>query len=83
MASSPWTHEDRAFLETLADRRDWIAEALRRFPHRTEPAIRCMMQKVRAELGTAEQDQPNAWMADAVNGSRRLLEALCQAGLRP
>jgi hypothetical protein len=85
MASRPpWTEGDKAFLETLADRRDWIAIALKRFPHRTEAAIRCMMQKVRGELGLCDgRFFENAWMADAAMGSARLLAALHETGQRP
>ena len=84
MASAPWTDGDRAFLETLAPRRDWIDTALKRFPNRTEAAIRCMMHKVRAELGTTDTRLiENAWMANAVNGSAQLLDAIRRAGVRP
>jgi hypothetical protein len=83
VASRPWKDADRAFLETLADRRDWIEVALKRFPTRTEAAIRCMMQKVRIERGMNERDQPNAWMADVRAASQMLLEAQIATGQMP
>lgn len=84
MASRAWTAEDRKFLERLSDRRDWIVEAVKRFPDRSEAAIRCMMQKVRCEQGATEQRFfENAWMVDAVNGSRALLAAIERVGVRP
>jgi hypothetical protein len=84
MASRPWADEDRAFLETLAGRRDWIGIAMERFTDRTEAAVRCMMQKVREEQGSTERRfMESAWMADAVNGTRMLGERLNSLGLRP
>lgn len=83
MASQPWSEEDIAFLETLATRRYWIKLALERLPHRTEPAIRCMMQKIRADLGIGGTQFLNAWMIDAMDGTRQLLAALNRTGLRP
>lgn len=84
MASAPWTDEEREFLEGLADRRDWICEAVVRFPDRSEPAIRCMMQRIRCDRGMGDTrfvDGP--WMIDAMNGTKRLFEALQRTGLRP
>lgn len=84
MASAPWTEQDRVFLEDLAGRRNWIATAKERFPDRSEPAIRCMMQRIRCDLGMSDGrfvDGP--WMIDAVNGTTRLFEALQRTGLRP
>jgi hypothetical protein len=84
MASRPWDDSDVAFLKTLAERRDWFDEAKPRFGDRTDAAVRCMMQKVRQELGLAEgRFMENAWMADAANGTRRLFDALMLTGLRP
>lgn len=84
MASVSWSAEDRAYLETLIDRRDWIGDAVQRFPNRSEAAVRCMMQKIRAEAGYNDKRFVDmAWMSDAVNGSRRLLERLNACGLRP
>jgi hypothetical protein len=85
MASNvAWREDDREFLKSVADRRDWIASAVKRFPHRSEAAIRCMMQKVRIELGTTEgRFMENAWMADAVNGTRALLTAQLLVGSFP
>jgi hypothetical protein len=84
MASRSWHTEDREFLKSVSDRRDWSAEAVARFPDRSEAAIRCMMQKVRIELGTVEgRFMENAWMADAVNGSRALLTAQLMMGVFP
>jgi hypothetical protein len=72
-----------AFLETLADRRDWLTDAMRRLPDRSEAAVRCMMQKVRTDLGVNEPDSPTAWMADAKRASRELERRLIETGLRP
>jgi hypothetical protein len=84
MANRAWLKEDRAFLDSVADRRDWIAEAVARFPHRSEAAIRCMMQKVRLENGSSEQRfVENEWMARAANGSRNLLVAQLMSGAFP
>ena len=84
MASRPWTDADREFLKGLADRRDWIDDAMRRFTDRSEAAVRCMMQKVRADLGATEQRfVESAWMADAHNASAMLLHRLMETGLRP
>lgn len=84
MASRPWDDEDREFLEELADRRDWIGIAMKRFTDRSEAGVRCMMQKVRAELGMGDKRTVDApWMADAINGTRRLYERLVETGLRP
>ena len=84
MASRAWRQDDREFLKRIADRRDWITEAVARFPDRSEAAIRCMMQKVRIELGTTEgRFLENAWMADGVNGSRELLRAQLAVGAFP
>jgi hypothetical protein len=84
MASKSWRKDDREYLKSVADRRDWIAEAVARFPDRSEAAIRCMMQKVRIELGSTERRfYENAWMADAVNGTRALLYAQLMMGSFP
>lgn len=84
MASPPWTDADRAFLKRLSVRRDWIEEAMNRFPDRSEAAVRCMMQKVREDMGVTESRfMENAWMADAHNGTAMLLDRLMQTGLRP
>lgn len=84
MASRAWREEDREFLRRVADRRDWIAAAVKRFPDRSEAAIRCMMQKVRIELGTNNEQGPgNAWLSDAARGSRELLRAQLATGAFP
>jgi hypothetical protein len=83
MASRPWTDADRAFLKRLSVRRDWIEDAMNRFPDRSEAAVRCMMQKVRTDLGVNEPDSPTAWMADAKRASRELERRLIETGLRP
>jgi hypothetical protein len=84
MASRPWADEDRAFLETLADRRDWIEVAMDRFTDRSPAAVRCMMQKVRTDLGMTDQRTVDGcWIADAINASGRLLAALQSSELRP
>lgn len=84
MASRPWSDADRDYLKGLAGRRDWIGEAMSRFTDRSEAAVRCMMQKVRADLGTTEQRfVESAWMADAYNASAMLLHRLKETGLRP
>jgi hypothetical protein len=55
-----------------------------RFPDRSEAAVRCMMQKVREDMGVTESRfMENAWMADAHNGTAMLLDRLMQTGLRP
>jgi hypothetical protein len=84
MASRPWADEDRAFLEMLADRRDWIEVAMDRFTDRSPAAVRCMMQKVRTDLGMTDQRTVDGcWIADAINASGRLLAALQSSELRP
>lgn len=84
MASRPWTDSDVAFLKTLADRRDWITKAVAKFPDRTEAAVRCMMQKVRQDIGSTDSRFcDNAWMASAAHASKQLLIALETTGLRP
>jgi hypothetical protein len=74
-----WSPRDRAYLETLAERRDWIEEAQAKFPNRTVAAIRCMMQKVRAELGLT---QPR-YVDGATQRQDRLMDALTVSGQRP
>jgi len=84
MASAPWSEGERDLLRDLANRRDWIGDAMRMFPERTAAALRCMMQKVRADEGMGDtRFFENAWMADAINGSAKLLERLKETGLRP
>lgn len=84
MASLPWSAEEMAALEAFAERRDWIAEATQLLPHRTRAGLRCMMQKIRADLGMSDGRAVDfCWMADAVEGSKRLLDALDRTGLRP
>jgi hypothetical protein len=84
VASTPWRTEDREFLKGVAGRRDWITVAIERFPDRSEAAIRCMMQKVRIDLGLSGEHGPgNAWITDARNGSRDLLRAQLSTGAFP
>lgn len=74
-----WSQADRDCLKALANRRDWIDSAVERLPNRTVAALRCMMQKVREEMGLT---QPRfAERASGADG--RLLEALQLTGERP
>lgn len=74
-----WSERDRKVLEEYAERRDWLRDAQQRFPNRTVPALQCMMQKVRAELGLT---QPRH-VESATGSGDYLLAALEATGLRP
>jgi post-segregation antitoxin (ccd killing protein) len=79
-AQGYWAARDREFLKTLAHRRDWLPDAQAEFPHRTVPALQCMMQKVRAELGMSDQRTVDRVM---VPDSGRMVAAIQLAGVHP
>lgn len=75
-----WAAADLKFLKSLSHRRDWIEEAKAAFPSRSEQALRCIMHKVREGLGTSNS-RAHGSNANAINGSRELLQALEAAGV--
>lgn len=84
MASRAWSPDEIAILEQHIDRRDWFDTVAAVIGYRSPASLRWMMQKIRADMGVSDtRFVESAWMADAHNGSKRLLAAIQLAGLRP
>jgi hypothetical protein len=84
MASRAWSEQELEALSQNRDRRDWFIAVSGKFVDRSPAALRSMMQKIRADAGMSDQRcVDSAWMADAINGTRRLLVAIEQAGVYP
>lgn len=72
-----WTEDEIAVLEEHIGESHWLDKVARCLPDRTRSAIHGRMMKLRAELNLADRhDDMGYYNANAINGSRALLEAL-------